>query len=55
VDNTGPKLSPNARQIPAMMAKGVDQGSGGVARAGVHNEAGGFVQDDDMAVFVQDG
>ena len=54
VDDTRPKLPPNARQIPAMMEKGVYQGSGAVARAGVYDEAGGFVQDDDMAVFVQD-
>ena len=36
-----------------MVEQGVDKGAGGIARCGVHDHSGGFVQHEEIVVFVK--
>ena len=53
VDDAGPLLPPDAGEgVPAVVEQGVDQGPVGVARGGMHHQALGLVEDDDVLVLV---
>ncbi len=55
VNDAGPLLAADARERRAMRQQGVDKGVLGVARARVGDEAGGFVEHEQIVVLEQDG
>ena len=53
VDNAGAEFAADAREIGAVVEKGVDQSAVRISRSRVHDEARGLVYDDDVAVLVE--
>jgi len=51
--DTGPLFSTNTGKIRAMMQERVNEGVFALARARMNNEAGGFINDDQVAVLEQ--
>ena len=53
MDDARSGLATNAREVVAMMKESIDEGAVGVACGGVDDEAGGFVDDEDVAVLIK--
>ena len=54
VDDAGSQFAADAAEILAVMQQRVDQRAIGVARGGMDDKAGGFVDHDEMLVLEQD-
>lgn len=54
VDDAGASFTAYAGEVVAVMEEGVDEGAVGIAGGGVYDEAGGFVDDEDVAILVED-
>jgi hypothetical protein len=55
VDNARPRYAGDAAKLAfAMMQERIDQSAAVMARGWMHNEAGRFVERDDVFVFIQD-
>lgn len=54
VDDARSGLSTDAGEVVAMMKQSIDQGAVRVACGGVDDEARGFVDDEDVAVLIED-
>lgn len=54
MDDAGAGFTADAGEVVAVMEEGVDEGAVGVAGGGVDDEAGGFVDDEDVAVLIED-
>lgn len=54
VDNPRAEHAADARQVPAVVEQGVDQGSGGMARGGMHHQAGRFVDYQKVRILPED-
>jgi hypothetical protein len=54
MDDAGAHLATDAAEVVAVVEEGVDEGAIGVACGGVDDEAGGFVEDEDVFVLKED-
>lgn len=54
VDDARAHLSADAAEVVAVMEKGIDEGAVGISCGGVDDEAGGFVEDEDVFVLKKD-
>lgn len=54
MNDTGPGPSPDARQVPAVMKKRVNEGPGVMAGGRVHDETGWFVDNQESRILMDD-
>ena len=54
MNDSGTLASADPGKILAMREESVDEGVLGVTRAGMHNQACGFVEDEEVVIFKED-